>query len=512
MVDNEPMKASCREWLGLAVLALPCLVYSMDLTVLNLALPAITNELRPTGTQMLWIVDIYGFIVAGSLITMGTIGDRIGRRRLLLIGAAAFGLASVAAAFSRTASELIASRALLGFAGATLAPSTLSLIRNMFQDERERTMAVGIWITSYSLGGAIGPLLGGSVLAHFHWGYVFLMGVPVMVLLLVLGPFLLPEYRDPHPGRPDPLSAALSLGAVLGMIYGMKRAVESGWTVWAPLSFAGGALLAYVFIRRQRRLQHPFIDLTLFRSPGFVSALLVYLVATAVGFSGFVFVAQYLQLVMGMTPFQAGLHMLPSMLAFVVGSLATPLLARRISERRLITGGLAIGAAGFALLAWVDGTRPLLLMTAFALYSVGLVPVFTLAVNVILSAAPPEKAGAASAISETSSELGGAGGIAVFGSLGLWIYRDGMQRMPLDNLPSEALRAAQDTLGGAVGVAGRLADPAGAVLLAGAWDAFTRAFRAVAGLSAIILLAFCVWLHLHSKRMPQTVPDEDRRR
>ena len=207
-------KATRRDWLGLAVIALPCLLYSMDLTVLNLAIPQLSVDLKPSAAQLLWIVDIYGFMVAGSLITMGTLGDRIGRRKLLLIGAAAFGLASVLAAFSTSAEMLIATRALLGIAGATLAPSTLSLIRNMFLDPKERSFAIGIWIASFSAGGAIGPLVGGLLLEHYWWGSVFLVGVPVMILLLMLGPFLLPEFKAPNAGRVDLASAEAKGGAI----------------------------------------------------------------------------------------------------------------------------------------------------------------------------------------------------------------------------------------------------------------------------------------------------------
>ena len=243
-------RAGRREWIGLAVIALPCLLYSMDLTVLNLALPSLTADLQPSSSQLLWIVDIYGFLVAGWLIAMGTLGDRIGRRRLLLIGAAAFGLASVLAAFSTSAEMLIATRAVLGIAGATLAPSTLSLIRNMFHDPRQRTFAIGIWATSYSVGGAIGPLLGGVLLEHFWWGSVFLVGVPVMALLLVLGPALLPEFRDPEAGRPDLTSAALSLAAVLAVIYGLKQLAQDG-AGWLPaLAIVAGLAAGAVFVHR----------------------------------------------------------------------------------------------------------------------------------------------------------------------------------------------------------------------------------------------------------------------
>jgi MFS transporter, DHA2 family, multidrug resistance protein len=228
-ISDPPAKATRREWIGLAVIALPCLLYSMDLTVLNLAVPHLSAALRPSSAQLLWIVDIYGFMIAGSLIPMGTLGDRIGRRRLLLVGAAAFGVASVLAAFSTSANRLSAARAVLGIAGATLAPSTLSLIRNMFLDPEQRTAAIGVWITSYSVGGAIGPILGGLLLQHFWWGSVFLLGVPVMVLLLLVGPVLLPEYRDPNAGRPDVISAAQSLFAILLVIYGLKQIAQDVW-------------------------------------------------------------------------------------------------------------------------------------------------------------------------------------------------------------------------------------------------------------------------------------------
>src|SRR2546423_13940040 len=227
-INAATPKAGRREWVGLAVIALPCLLYSMDLTVLHLAVPRLTQDLAPSSVQLLWIIDIYGFLLAGSLITMGTLGDRIGRRRLLMIGAAFFGVASTVAAFSRSAAMLIVARALLGLAGATIAPSTLSLIRNMFLDARERTTAISFWIIAFSLGGAIGPLLGGAILEYFSWGAVFLLSVPVMILLLALGPVLLPEYRDPNAGKPDVTSAALASAAVLLVIYGLKLIAQDG--------------------------------------------------------------------------------------------------------------------------------------------------------------------------------------------------------------------------------------------------------------------------------------------
>ena len=484
-----PPRAGRREWIGLAVIALPCLLYSMDLTVLNLAVPLISADLKPSSSQLLWIVDIYGFLVAGSLITMGTLGDRIGRRRLLLIGAAAFGAASVLAAFSTSAEMLIASRALLGIAGATLAPSTLSLIRSMFLDPGQRTFAIGVWATSYSVGAAIGPLLGGILLEYFWWGSVFLLAVPIMVLLLVVGPVLLPEFRDPQAGRLDLLSAAQSLAAVLLVIYGLKKLAQDG-PGWPPaLSILAGLGTGVLFVHRQRRLTDPLIDLRLFRVPAFSASLAAYTLGTLVAFGIYIFIAQYLQLVLGLSPFQAGLATVPSMAAFIVGSMVVPAIGRRVRPAYLMAAGMVIAAVGFGVLTQVDRTSGLtVLITGSIIYSLGISPVVILATDIIVGSAPVERAGAASAISETSSELGGALGIAIFGSIGTAVYRRAMWDAVPGSVPPEAMEAARSTLGGAVAVAVQLPNGLGAELLGTAREAFTQGFRLTAALSAAVAL------------------------
>jgi DHA2 family multidrug resistance protein-like MFS transporter len=490
---NQPARAGRREWIGLAVIALPCLLYSMDLTVLNLALPSLSKDLAPSSSQLLWIVDIYGFLVAGMLITMGTLGDRIGRRRLLLIGAAAFGIASTIAAFSTSAEMLIAMRALLGLAGATLAPSTLSLIRNMFHDPRERTVAIGVWISSYSAGAAIGPVLGGVLLEYYWWGSVFLVGVPVMVLLLAVGPTLLPEYRDPDAGRLDLASAALSLAAVLSTIYGLKRIAEDGFDWWRALSIAAGVALALVFLRRQTTLATPMIDLRLFRTRAFSAALATYALGTFVAFGIFIFIAQHMQLVLGMGPLEAGLWTMPFAGAFIVGSMLTPIMVRRIRPGYLMTAGFGLAAVGFALLTQVDETSGVgLLVTGFVVYSLGLAPVFTLATDLVVGSAPPERAGAASAISETASEFGGALGIAILGSIGTAVYRAEMADSLPAGVPPATAEAARETLGGAVALAGRMPEALGATLIGTARDAFTQSFEVVAAVCASLLVALAI--------------------
>jgi MFS transporter, DHA2 family, multidrug resistance protein len=492
MVTIRSTHAGPREWTGLSVLALPCVLYSMDLTVLNLAVPHLTADLKPSASQLLWIVDIYGFLVAGSLITMGTLGDRIGRRRLLLIGAVAFGAASILAAFSSSAAMLIVARALLGVAAATLAPSTLSLIRNMFLDPRERTFAVGVWIASFSAGGAIGPLLGGLLLEHFWWGSVFLLSVPVMILLLAIGPILLPEFRDPGAGRLDLISAGLSLVAILAVIYGIKRIAEGGRILGPGVAIVAGFAVGMMFLRRQRTLTHPLVDLSLFRSPSFSASLAVNILGFFIAFGTFLFIAQYLQLVLGMSPLEAGLWTAPSGVAFVAGSMLAPAFARRMRPTYLIACGFVFAALGFAVLTQIGGSHgPGVVVTGYIILSLGLAPVFTMATDLIVGTAPPERAGMASGLSETSAELGGALGIAVLGSLVTAIYRSQMVSVPV-GVPSGAAETARDTLGGAAAMAGSLPAQVGAALIEAARGAFTEAVVVTAALSAVLAVAAAI--------------------
>ena len=494
-----PAPATRREWIGLAVIALPCMLYSMDLTVLNLAVPALSADLQPSASQLLWIIDIYGFMVAGWLVTMGNLGDRIGRRRLLMIGAGAFGAASVLAAFASSAGMLIALRALLGVAGATLAPSTLSLIRGMFQQPGQRTVAVGVWISSYSVGAAIGPLVGGALLEHFWWGSVFLINVPVMLLLLVLGPWLLPEAQAAAPRRLDAVSVLQSLGAVLLTIYGCKQIAEDGFG-WLPLAcMMAGVAIGGAFLRRQRRLAEPLIDLRLLRIPRLRVALVTYSLGCFVMFGAFVFIAQHLQLVLGLAPLEAGLWTVPWALAFVVGSLLTPRLVRWIDERTTIVGGLLMAAGGCLLLAWAaQANAPGATAAATVLLSLGLAPVFTLATDLVIGAAPPERAGAAAAISETTSEFGGALGIALFGSIGTLLYRHAMHAVPPGTFGLSGdpvlLEAARNTLGAAVQAASGLSDPAARIaLLHAARAGFVEGMQTMA-VSAAVALCGAAWM------------------
>jgi MFS transporter, DHA2 family, multidrug resistance protein len=482
---DASLNATSREWLGLAVIALPCMVYSMDLTVLNLAIPVLTADLRPSASQLLWIIDIYGFMVAGFLMVMGTLGDRVGRRKVLLIGAAAFGAVSMVAAFSRSVETLILARAALGVAGATLAPSTLSLITNMFRDPEERTLAVSLWISSFSAGAIVGPLIGGFLIQYSWWGAAFLAGVPVMATLLLLGPFLLPEYRDPKAGGLDFASAILSLTAVLSFIYGVKRGAEAGADAISTISMLLGMLLAFVFVRRQSQLSDPLIDLELFRMRELNVALFINILGVFFMYGAFVLIGQYYQLVAGLSPVDAGLWSVPSAVAFTATSVATPALAKRIRPAHLLAGGLAMSALGFLGLVFTISFYGVLI--ASIVFSVGFTPVITLTTEIIVTSAPPERAGAASALSETANELGGALGVAMLGSLGAFIYRSKITGAALANLPVDAAREAGATLGGAVDAATKLPSERAGELLTLARGAFNVGLQTMGLIGAVSL-------------------------
>jgi DHA2 family multidrug resistance protein-like MFS transporter len=432
-------------------------------------------------------------MVAGFLITMGTLGDRIGRRKLLLIGAAAFGAVSILAAFSTTPEMLILSRALLGIAGATLAPSTLSLIFSMFHDPRQRAVAIGVWISAFSAGSAIGPVLGGILLQNFWWGSVFLLALPVMALLLVLGPVVLPEYRDEKAGRLDLISAGMSLIAVLGVIFGLKQIAQDGVALLPVATIAVGLVVGGLFVRRQLTLADPMLDLRLFRIPAFSASLVVNFLSIFVAVGYFLFVAQFLQLVLGLSPLEAGLWSLPSALAFVVGSNAAPHIVRRVRAAYVMGAGLALSAIGLAVLTQVGGPDSLpAIVIGSVIISLGLAPVFSLTTDLIVGSAPPERAGAASGISETASELGGALGISVLGSIGVALYRGHVAEALPAGVPADATVIARDTLGGAVAVAGQLPAQLGTAVLEVARDAFVQGMQAATTLSAVISVGVAI--------------------
>jgi DHA2 family multidrug resistance protein-like MFS transporter len=475
-------RAGRREWTALGVLMLPLLLVSMDVSVLYFATPAISADLHPSGTQQLWIFDIYGFVLAGLLMTMGSLGDRIGRRRLLLMGAGAFGAASLLAAYADSAATLIAARALLGIGGATLMPSTMALLRTMFTDPAERAKAIGLWSGVMTGGIALGSVMSGILVEHFWWGSVFLVNLPAMALLLVLGPFLLPESRDPNPGRFDWPSVPLSLAAVLPVIYGLKEIPSEGWHPLYVVSVTVGLLFAALFVHRQRTAASPLVPPALLRGHGFTPALVLNLLSALGMMGSAIFTTQYLQSVLGKSPLEAALwSLLPSVFIGVAGPVTARLVQRGVDRGYVVAGGFAVMAAGFALLA-CTGTDSLWLVLAGAgVLACGVVAIMSQLTDLAMSGAPVERAGTASSLLETSAEFGGALGMAILGSIGTALYRH--------DVPASAPDAARETLGGALAVATRLPGRTGDALATAAREAFTSGMQGAAIAGAVLLAA-----------------------
>lgn len=490
-------KAGRTEWIALGVLILPLLLVSMDVSVLYFAVPFISTDLAPSATQQLWIFDIYGFVLAGFLLTMGSLGDRIGRRKLLLVGAVAFSIASLAAAYSQSAEMLIASRAVLGIAGATLMPSTLALIRNMFHDAEQRAKAIAIWTGVMTGGVALGPVLSGVLLEHFWWGSVFMINLPAMVLLVAVGPILLPEFRQPNPGRFDWISSVLSLAAILPIVYGMKQWAAAGFSTTYLGCIIVGLLVGTAFVIRQRTVADSILDLSLFDDRGFSTAIVANAVAAFAMIGNAVFLTQYLQSVLGLSPLAAALWSLAP--ALVVGG-AAPLataLAAKVDRAYVLAGGFVVAAAGFAVITQIGADSPLaFVLIGAGVLSVGLVAVMTLVTELAVGAVAPDRAGAASAVLETSSEFGGALGIALLGTIGAAVYSSNVE-VPAA-VPADAADAIRETLGGATAVAAQLPASVGDHVVAVARDAFTAgmnaesligaAVMALAGLACALLL------------------------
>ena len=491
-MTGDVVKAGRREWGGLAVLALPTFLVSFDIFVLLLALPHLTAALGTNSTQQLWIMDIYGFMVAGFMITMGTLGDRIGRRKLLLIGAAAFGVASVLSAYAGSPGVLIAARALLGIAGATLAPSTLALISNMFHDPKQRAAAIGLWGGTFTLGAIIGPIIGGVLLDHFWWGSVFLLGVPPMVLLLIIGPMLLPEYKAPRAGRIDLASVVLSLLAILPVIWGIKELGRNGWAALPIISIVAGVVFGTVFLRRQRRLADPLLDLTLFANRSFGATLASLLSYSLTGGAVMLFATQHFQSVDGLSPLQAGLAMLPGMATATVGFMVTPVLASKIRPAFIIAAGMVGTAIVLVTFTQVPTHATVPLIIGFAVFAFCGAPLVALGVNLVVGSAPPERAGSAASLAQICNEFGAALGIATVGTIGSAVYRTQLTDSIPSGLPAEAARTAQENVAGAVAVASHLPGQLATALLNPAREAFTSALHYVTGIGAVLLAAVAV--------------------
>ncbi len=487
------VRAGRREWTALAVLMLPLLLVSMDVSVLYFAVPFIARDLEPSATQQLWIFDVYGFVLAGLLLTMGAIGDRIGRRRLLLLGAAGFGLASLGAAYASSAEMLIVARAVLGISGATLMPSTLALIRNLFHDAQQRGTAVSIWTAVMGGGVALGPVLSGVLLTHFWWGSVFLVNLPAMVLLLVLVPFLVPEFRAPAGGRFDVTGSLLSLAAVLPTIWGVKELAAHGIEASYVAALLVGLAFGALFIRAQRRGTHPLVDLVLLRDRRFGGCLSANLLAMFALVGNAIFTTQFLQSVLGMSPLRAALWSVVPSVAVMAAAPGAMALAQRIGRARVVAGGFVLAGLGFTVLSMVSRDHGLVgVMVGAGVLAVGLVSVLAIVGETAIGVAPAERAGSAASVMETSSELGGALGMAVLGSISAAVYRSQMDDGITRSLPSDAGAVARETLGGALGVARDLPDSLASQVADSARDAFVSGMHLESVCGVVLMLVAAI--------------------
>ncbi|MGW7609199.1 MFS transporter [Streptomyces sp. NPDC054766] len=481
--------AGANRWVVLVVLCVSLLLVALDATVLHVAVPAVTEDLKPGAIELLWIVDVYPLVCASLLILFGTLGDRIGRRRVLLLGYLLFGVASGIAALAENAQLLIGARALLGVGGAMIMPATLSILRQVFPDRRERALAIGIWSAVAAVGAAVGPLLGGFLLEHFWWGSVFLVNIPLMIVSLPVGRLLLPESRGERDGPWDVVGALMAAAGLFGLVLGVKR-LGAGEAPLSPFTIAplivGGVLMA-AFVRRQRRRAHPLVDLRMFARPAFSTSIgcIVLAMLALVGLE--LIAAQYLQLVLGLSPLQTGLRLLPLTVAAMAAGLAGAKLLRRFGPRAMVCFGFCLTAAAVVTLTAMGGNDNTgLLLFGFVLLGFGLETTLFGAYESMLSEAPQAQSGGAAAIGETSYQLGAGIGIALLGSVMNAAYAPGLSSVP--GVPAADSAAAGHSLGEAYQVADRLGGTTGGALRQAARDSFVHGLHVTLLVSAGLLL------------------------
>ncbi|MGW8703019.1 MFS transporter [Streptomyces eurythermus] len=508
---SPQLRAGGKQWAALGLLVLPALLLFMMLTILFLAIPYLAADLRPSSTQTLWILDIYGFLMASLLVLMGTVADRFGHRNLLITGALLFGLVSAAAAFTDSPELMIVWRALLGVAAAMQMPTTLGLIFTMFQDPKQRGVAIGTWAAAISAGVALGPLLSGLLLEAFSWRATFFVAVPVMAVVVIGAPLLLPGRQGPSAGRLDLFSALLMLLTLLPLIYGVKAFATSDSPLVPALAVVVGLLFGVVFVVRQLRSAEPLLDVRLFKNRTVSGALGVFILS-AMGLGGvYLMFTQYLQLVKALSPLKTGFAILPAALVLIVVAMRSPVLARRVRPGYVIATGLAVQVVGYILFTLVDSTTglPWVIVGFIVLYP-AVSPSMALTTDLVVGSVPPEKAGAAGGLASTVNDLGISLGVAVIGSIGTAVYRAGVDDKLPAGLSDPAASAARENLDGAVAAARELPGQVGDQLLVVARDAFTSGLNVAAATAAVIAAAGAVAAALSLRHVPPTgsaVPD-----
>ena len=499
--SGGPGSGPAGRWTVLLVLCLSLLFVALDSTVLHVAVPSLTEQLRPGPVQLLWIVDAYPLAAASLLILFGTLGDRVGRRRVLLLGYALFAVASAVAAAAQSAPLLIGARALLGAGGAMIMPATLSIVRQVFPDRHERALAIGIWSAVAAVGAAVGPVLGGFLVEHYWWGSVFLINIPLMALIWPVARWLVPESTGERDGPWDLLGAAMAALGILGVIVGVKRmgAEGGGPDLPALLAVAAGAALLVLFVRRQRRLAHPLVDVRMFSRPAFGASVgcIVLAMLALVGLE--LIAVQYLQLVLGLHPMAAGLRLLPLTFAAMAGGLAGSRMLRRLGPRVMVGGGFVLTAAAVLGLTVMGGhDRPALLTAAFVVLGFGLETTLFGAYESMLGECPAGRAGGVAAIGETSYQLGAGLGIALLGSVMNAVYAPAVRHVP--GVPHSDAVGAGHSLGEAYDLSHRLGGRTGAALRTAARHAFVHGLHVTLLVSAGLLLLGAV----AALRLPRT--------
>jgi DHA2 family multidrug resistance protein-like MFS transporter len=499
MTTETTPTSRTRSLLALAALAFPTLLVAADIAVLNVALPTMGRDLHASATELLWMTDSYNFMVAGAMLTTGAIADRIGRRRMILVCAAIFAITSGIGAFSSTPELVIVARGVMGLAGSAILPASMALLGGLFTDEKARIQAMGAMMTVFLGGMTVAPFVGGLLLAHFWWGSVFLMGVPVMALTIAVVPRLIPESKADVPAPLDLTRAAMSIGSVLSLVFALKRAVATGFDSPVVITLVVGVALGTAFLRRQASLAHPLLDLALLARPR-VRRTLAALFLTALLMGGTsLFFNLYLQEVQGLSPLAAAWWMLPMMVSMIGAANLGPWLNRRLPQRTVVVSMMSLMAVGFALYAVAPASsagRPVVAIGS-SLATFGIGAAFPMLMDGVMSAAPPERAASSASLAQLSNELGIAMGLTVLGSLGTVVYR---WRLGLPGSTAE-----QSVLDG---VREGRHDPA---LLTSVKDSFTDAFH-VAGLVGVVLMAAVLVLASRATRetaAPAPVVDEE---